>query len=372
MGIKEQVLERLKTVMDPELNISIVDLGMVKGIELQAKTLNLTIALTVSGCPLRAKIEGDIDQALQDLEGFEHIHLAFTAMAPEELNALKQRLGAQRAGAINSQPGMPQHHSPEKPDAGGINRLPKKVPNIIAVTSGKGGVGKSSVTSMLATSLQRLGKKVGILDADITGPSIARIFGSSEKPGVKDESVLIPVDTKSGVKILSMNLLIDDEDAPVIWRGPLVNGAIRQLYSDAAWEGLDFLLLDLPPGTSDANLTVFQSIPVDGVVIVTSPQDLVRMIVAKSVGMCKQLRVPIIGLVENLAWVSCPGCDRVILPFGPTRGAAVAKDFGIPFLGSLPIDASLAEACDAGQIDRYESKAFAQVAEKVLESRAKA
>jgi Mrp family chromosome partitioning ATPase len=358
--------------MDPELHISIVELGMVKGIEFEGKTLNLTIALTVSGCPLRAQIEQDIDQALRPMEGFDHIHLAFAAMEPEELQALRQRLGGQRARQINPQPGAPQHHSPGPADAGGINRLPKKVPHIIAVTSGKGGVGKSSVTAMLATSLQRLGKKVGVLDADITGPSIARIFGAHDKPEVQDEQVLIPVGTKSGVKILSMNLLIDDEDAPVIWRGPLVNGAIRQLYSDAAWEGLDFLLLDLPPGTSDANLTVFQSIPVDGVVIVTSPQDLVRMIVAKSVAMCKQLRVPIFGLVENLAWISCPGCNRVILPFGPTRGEGVAKDFGVPYLGSLPIDAALAQACDAGQIDLYESKPFAQVAQKVLEASVKA
>jgi Mrp family chromosome partitioning ATPase len=314
---------------------------------------------------LRDKIQGDIHASLEPLSGFEKIHLAFTAMEPKELEALKQRLGAQRAAQINSAP--PQVRPGQ--DSGGIHRLPKSVPNIIAVTSGKGGVGKSSVTSMLAVSLARQGLKAGILDADITGPSIARIFGTREKPGVRGEDTLLPVDTKAGVKVLSMNLLVADENAPVIWRGPLINGAIRQLYANAAWEGLDYLLIDLPPGTSDANLTVFQSIPVDGVVIVTSPQDLVKMIVAKSVGMCKQLRLPILGLVENLAWIACPGCSRTILPFGPTRGEGVAKEFGIPFLGSLPIDAALSEACDLGQIDRYESKQFSEVARKIVEER---
>ena len=192
---------------------------------------------------------------------------------------------------------------PEPKDAGGINRLPKKVPHLIAISSGKGGVGKSSVTAQLAMALTRLGHKTGILDADITGPSIARIFGVKDRPLLEGKDTLIPVSSVAGVNILSMNLLISDEKAPVIWRGPLINGAIRQLYANAKWEGHEFLLVDMPPGTSDSTLTVFQSLPLDGCVMVTTPQALVGMIVAKSIGMAKMLRVPILGLIENLAYV---------------------------------------------------------------------
>jgi Mrp family chromosome partitioning ATPase len=359
------VMEKLKGVMDPELKMSLVELGMVKEVRLDGSTLRVTITLTIAGCPLREQIQHDIQHALEDVEGFEHIHLSFGAMSPEQLAALKERLGAQRSSAINSQAPAAQGVNP-----GGINLLPRKAPFIIAVTSGKGGVGKSSVTSMLAVAMARMGQKVGVLDADITGPSIARIFGATERPSVGENDMMVPVDTKSGVKVLSMNLLLKEEQAAVIWRGPLINGAIRQLYAQGAWEGCDILLLDLPPGTGDANLTVFQSIPVDGVVIISSPQDLVRMIVAKSVGMCKQLKVPIIGLVENMAWIAC-SCGKIMLPFGPTRGEGVAKEFEIPFLGSLPLDGSLAEACDTGAIDRYESKALDAVAKKVMESRPK-
>jgi Mrp family chromosome partitioning ATPase len=254
-------------------------------------------------------------------------------------------------------------------DPGGINRLEKKAKQIIAITSGKGGVGKSSVTSMLAISLARQGFKTGILDADITGPSIARIFGTKEKPEIQGQDTLVPVPTASGVRILSMNLLIADEAAPVIWRGPLVNGAIRQLYGNAAWAE-DFLLVDLPPGTSDANLTVYQSIPLDGVLIVTSPQDLVKMIVAKSISMAKQLRVPVVGLVENMASVACGHCGEVLHPFGPSRGVEAAQAAGIPFLGSLPIDPKLAEACDTGAIAGYSNPAFDEIAKKVVAAKA--
>ncbi len=360
---KDQVMERLKGVMDPELGISIVDLGMVKGIRVEGGRLALKIALTVEGCPLKEKIERDVRGALEGLEGAGQVELELTTMAPEELEALKRRLG-EKASAINS-----ARPSGEARDFGGINRLERKAPNILAVTSGKGGVGKSSVTAMLAAGLQRMGKKVGVLDADITGPSIARVFGARQRPEVEEGRFLVPVPTDSGVRVLSMNLLISDERAPVVWRGPLVNGAIRQLYGDARWEGVDFLLVDLPPGTSDANLTVFQSIPLDGVVIVSSPQDLVRMIVAKSITMAQQLRVPVLGLVENMATLACPHCGEALRPYGPSRGEEAAREAGIPFLGSLPIDPALALACDQGRVHLYENPAFEALTRAVLEAR---
>ncbi|MES2200874.1 MAG: Mrp/NBP35 family ATP-binding protein [candidate division FCPU426 bacterium] len=249
-----------------------------------------------------------------------------------------------------------------KGDAGGINQLPRKVPHLIAVSSGKGGVGKSSVTAQLAMALSREGHKCGILDADITGPSIARIFGVKERPMLEGKDTLIPVMSKAGVSVLSMNLLISDERAPVIWRGPLINGAIRQLYANAKWEGHDFLLVDMPPGTSDATLTVFQSLPLDGVIIVSTPQALVGMIVAKSIGMAKMLRIPILGLIENLAYVPLPGTGEPYHVFGALKGEALAKEQGIPFLGALPIDPALADACDRGEIQSIDAPQFRSIA----------
>ncbi|MGH7441512.1 MAG: P-loop NTPase, partial [bacterium] len=245
--------------------------------------------------------------------------------------------------------------------------LAKKVAHVIAVGSGKGGVGKSSVTAQLACALVREGHPTGVLDADITGPSIARIFGTDERPKVKDgeTDVILPVLTRAGVSVLSMNLLLGDERSPVIWRGPLINGAIRQLYANAAWEGLEYLLIDMPPGTSDANLTIYQSLPLDGVVIVTTPQSLVSMIVAKSLGMAKNLRVPVLGLVENLAYVQIPERTEPYYLFGPLRGQAVADDHGVPYWGSLPIDPALAEACDQGNIHTIDAPIFRDFARRL-------
>lgn len=382
---KQQVLEALNAVMDPELNMSLTDLGMVKHVGVENGTVELVIALTVSGCPLKEQIENDTRDALKKLDGFKMMKMQMTVMAPAELDALKKRLGAQ-AARINAQAGHEGHnHAAPKAangptmaqgaapahDAGGINRLERKVDHIIAITSGKGGVGKSSVTSMIALALQRMGKRVGILDADITGPSIARIFGETGRPKVVEPNILVPVKTTCGVSILSMNLMITDPNAPVIWRGPLVNGAIRQMYSQAMWEGMDYLLVDLPPGTSDANLTVFQSIPLTGVVIVTSPQDLVGMIVKKSISMAMSLNVPVLGLVENMAYVQPPGLDEPYYLFGDLKGEAIAEEARIPYLGALPIKKEFAKACDDGKIAELKDPVFEELAKKVLESEEK-
>lgn len=373
MPSRDEVLAAIAKVQDPELGMSIVELGMVKKVELSGSSVQVQVDLTIEGCPLKDQIRKDVTAAIQSVDPGLRLELRLGTMTPAELNMVKQRLGAARAQAIGSGKTVEAGGTPGKisGDAGGINLLNKKVPNIIAVGSGKGGVGKSSVTAQLACALVREGHPTGILDADITGPSIARIFGATERPRVKDDEkdVLIPVDTQAGVPILSMNLLLGDENAPVIWRGPLINGAIRQLYANAAWEGLDFLLIDMPPGTSDATLTIYQSLPVDGAVIVTTPQSLVGMIVAKSLSMAKQLRIPVLGLVENLAYVQVPERKDPFYLFGPLRGEAAAADAKVPYWGALPISPALAEACDQGRIQAIDDPAVREMARKLVEAR---
>jgi Mrp family chromosome partitioning ATPase len=371
LASRVQILEALREVQDPELGISIVELGLVKKVEVEGPNVRVHVDLTIEGCPLKDHIRQAVAAAVQKAQPGAYLDLSLGAMTPEELDMLKRRLGAQRAQAIGSAGAGP------KPDAGtagkisgnagGINLLSKKVAHVIAVGSGKGGVGKSSVTAQLACALVREGHPTGILDADITGPSIARIFGATQRPKVKagEEDIILPVDTRAGVPVLSMNLLITDERAPVIWRGPLINGAIRQLYANAAWEGLEYLLVDMPPGTSDATLTIYQGLPLDGVVIVTTPQSLVSMIVAKSLAMAKTLRVPVLGLVENLAYVQVPERKEPFHLFGPLRGEGVAKEHSVPYWGSLPIDPALAQACDEGRIHEIDSPIFRDFARRL-------
>lgn len=357
----DSLLQALKKVMDPELGLSIVDLGMVKLAEAAGDKARIRVDVTVDGCPLKDQIRKEVEAAAKSA-GALTVELELGVMRKEELDALKARLGASKSAQINPS-------APRMSDSGGINRLPKKVPNLIAVSSGKGGVGKSSVTSQLALALSREGFKVGILDADITGPSIARIFGCKERPMLEGPDTLLPVPTRSGVDILSMNLMISDEKSPVIWRGPLINGAIRQLYSNAKWEGHDFLLVDMPPGTSDATLTVFQSLPLDGAIIVTSPQALVEMVVAKSIGMAKMLRIPILGLIENLAYVELPGSKEPFYLFGRLRAEEEAARQGVPYLGAIPIRPELAEACDRGEIDSLDPPQFRSIAKAIIARR---
>lgn len=226
------------------------------------------------------------------------------------------------------------------------------VRHVVGVVSGKGGVGKSLVTGILAVSLARRGAKVGILDADITGPSIPRMLGLANERAHAVDELLVPNRTAGGIKVMSANLVLENETDPVLWRGPVVAGAIKQFWGDCAWGDLDYLLVDMPPGTSDVALTVFQSLPVDGVVIVSSPQDLVQMVVGKAVNMANLMGVPVLGLVENMAYVTCPDCGRRVEPYGPSRLAETAEAFDVEALGQLPIDPALAAACDAGTFER--------------------
>lgn len=225
------------------------------------------------------------------------------------------------------------------------------VKHVVGVVSGKGGVGKSLVTGILATELSRRGAKVGILDADVTGPSIPKMFGLSGQHAYAQDNLLVPLESAGGIKVMSANLVLENETDPVLWRGPVVAGAIKQFWGQTAWGELDFLLVDMPPGTSDVALTVFQSLPVEGVVIVSSPQDLVQMVVGKAVNMANMMDVPVIGLVENMAYVTCPDCGKKIYPYGPSRLAETAAAFDLIELGQLGIDPALAEACDKGEFE---------------------
>ncbi len=226
------------------------------------------------------------------------------------------------------------------------------VGKVIAVVSGKGGVGKSSVTSMLSVLANRKGFKTAVLDADITGPSIPKMFGLHTR-ATGDGDGIFPVETATGIKTMSLNLLIDSETTPVIWRGPVIAGSVKQFWTDVIWGDVDYMFIDMPPGTGDVPLTVFQSIPVDGIVIVTSPQDLVSMIVAKAVKMAQMMDVPIIGLVENYSYLSCPDCGKKIEVFGKSKVEEVAAEQGLKVLAKLPIDPEFAELCDLGRIEMF-------------------
>ena len=224
------------------------------------------------------------------------------------------------------------------------------VQKVIAVVSGKGGVGKSTVTSMLAVSMARKGYNVGVLDADITGPSAPTAFGVTECQGANEQG-LYPALSRGGIQVMSINLLLDDPASPVVWRGPVIAGAVKQFWTDVIWEDVDYMFVDMPPGTGDVPLTVFQSIPVDGIVIVTSPQDLVSMIVTKAVKMTNMMHIPVLGFVENYSYLECPDCGKRINVFGESHLDEVAKEFALPVLARLPIDTAVAASYDSGKME---------------------
>ena len=232
------------------------------------------------------------------------------------------------------------------------------IKKVIAVVSGKGGVGKSTVTSMLAVAMARKGKRVGILDADITGPSVPTAFGVTECQGANEDG-LYPALSRSGIQVMSINLLLDDPASPVVWRGPVIAGAVKQFWTDVIWEDVDYLFVDMPPGTGDVPLTVFQSLPVDGVVIVTSPQDLVSMIVAKAVKMANMMHIPVLGFVENYSYLQCPDCGKRIEVFGKSKLDEVAASFDLPVLAGLPINPKVAECFDNGLMETVDTELLA-------------
>jgi len=327
MTTTTEVMNALKKVMDPELGRSVVDLNMVRDLSVSGSAVAFTLALTIPECPLRDQIAEDSRIAVRALPGVKEVQVTLGAMTEEERRAI---LGT------NEQPGMAE-----------INN---QISSVIAVMSGKGGVGKSLVTGLLATALKRAGQRVGILDADITGPSIPKLFGVHGPPK-GNETGIEPVQSRTGIKLMSINFLLPDEGEAVIWRGPMISGAIKQFWGDVEWGVLDTLLVDLPPGTSDAALTVMQSLPINGILMVTTPQSLANMIVRKAVKMAQAVNVPILGVIENMAGFVAPDTGKRYDIFGPSHADEAATLAGAPVLARLPIDPQVAALCDAGEIE---------------------
>lgn len=240
------------------------------------------------------------------------------------------------------------------------------IKKVIGVVSGKGGVGKSLVTSLMSVLMNRRGHRTAILDADITGPSIPTMFGLREKATGSDLG-LYPVRSQMGISVMSLNLLLENESDPVVWRGPIIAGTVKQFWTDVIWSDVDYMFVDMPPGTGDVPLTVFQSIPLDGIIVVTSPQELVSMIVSKAVNMARLMNVPILGIVENMSYVECPDCKKQIKVFGESHIDQTAAEYGLPVLGKIPMDPALAKVCDAGAVELFEGDWLDHAADKVEE-----
>lgn len=350
MITKQNVLKALESVNDPELGRNLVELGMIRAIAIDGAQIQATIALTIPNCPLRNQIAQEAAAAIEALGSDLQVEIVLTAMNEEEKAHLREVL---QQGKARQEPNFP---------AGNLNR----VKTVIAVMSGKGGVGKSSVAAMLAVALRRRDLRVGVLDADITGPSIPKLFGASEAPTGSPLGIM-PPQTATGIKLMSINLMLRNEADAVIWRGPLIAGAINQFWNDVFWGDLDALVVDMPPGTSDAALTVMQGLPVTGIVLVTSPQDLAGMVVRKAAHMAEHLQIPLIGVVENMSYVICPHCGEQYTIFGKGESEEMATAFGTRFLGKLGLDPEMAQLSDQGQIEAYTHAAFQPLADVVAD-----
>jgi Mrp family chromosome partitioning ATPase len=339
------ILEALSHVQHPEMKEhNLIELGMIPRVKVQDGRIIVTLALPFSKAAARNELIERIQTALSDLASKSKVNVETIEMTPEQ----RASFSAVAQGRDLSK------------------QAKRSVRYVLAVMSGKGGVGKSSVAGLLACAIRRRGMRVGILDADITGPSIPRLFGLHGSPMGGPDGI-IPPDTQTGIKIISINLLLPDENQPVVWRGPLIGRAIQQFWSDIAWGELDYLIVDLPPGTADAALTVMQSLPVHGIILVTSPQDLAGMVVRKAANMAKSLGIRLLGLVENMSYLTCPNCSSQIALFGPSRAEETAQQTSIDLLGSLPLDPQLAIMCDQGRIEAYEAGAFEPIFDRVLQ-----
>jgi len=333
MPTQEEILAALQAVKDPEIGRNIVELKMVRDLNIRPDgEVSFTLALTIAGCPLRNQMAENARQVLMALPGVKSVSVTFGAMSEEE----------RRAVFGDGRQALPK-----------LNQF-NLVKHTVAIMSGKGGVGKSSLTAMLAVVLARQGQKVGILDADITGPSIPKMFGLPPGGLRASEQGMLPAASKLGIRIVSANLLLNEEDTAILWRGPMISGAIRQFWSDALWGKLDTLLVDLPPGTSDASMTVATALPINGVIMVTSPQGLAAMVVRKAVNMLQQVNVPVLGVVENMSYYRCPDSGKRHEIFGPSHAEEVAVQANAPVWAHLPIDPLIAAQCDAGQVEQLD------------------
>ncbi len=334
MITEKQVLDVLSGVMDPELNRSLVELGMIREIKVSDDNIvSFTIALTIAGCPLKTQIEKDAREAVMKLEGVKDVQITMGEMTAEERQAIFGKV------------------APELPKLNQFNKVGK----VVAVMSGKGGVGKSSITALLAIHLARQGMRVGVLDADITGPSIPKLFGLKSGGLRGSEQGILPEITSSGIRVISANLLVPSEEVAIIWRGPMIASAIKQFWNDVLWGMLDVLLVDLPPGTSDAALTVMQTLPVNGVVMVSTPQQLAGLVVRKADSMLKQLGIPVLGVVENMSYFPCNVSDERHEIFGPSHVDELAAAIGTDHTVRLPLDPQITLLADAGKIEEYTS-----------------
>jgi Mrp family chromosome partitioning ATPase len=340
----EQVNQVLQKVMDPELGRNLVELGMVRDPQVEDSRVHFTLALTTLACPFKDQLVADARNAVLALDGIREVDVNLTEMTAEE----KQQLGL----------GVPQPGQAEP-----FN----DIRHVIAVVSGKGGVGKSLVSALLAVALRREGYQVGVLDADITGPSIPKMFFATTVRAGASIFAILPRESQTGIKVMSINLLLESADQAVIWRGPIISRVIQQFWGDVLWKTLDYLIVDLPPGTSDASLTVMQSLPSSGIVLVTSPQDLAGMVVRKAAQMAQQIGVPILGLIENMSYFVCPDTGKRYDIFGTSHNEEMAAQIGTPFLGRLPIDPEIAQLCDVGRIEDYTAEAFRPIGRRIAE-----
>lgn len=330
MITEEQVKEAISELLVPGVGRSLADLNLLKGIEVSDKKVTVKVADAAIGPGTQEWIKTRVEAAVEKLADGAEITTEFVESKPTEIN---------------------------------------KIDNIIAIMSGKGGVGKSLVTGLSAVALARQGKSVGILDADITGPSVPKMFGMKTRP-IGSQSGILPIISHLGIEVMSINLMLDNEHDAVIWRGPVISGAIKQFWEEVLWGKLDYLVVDLPPGTADAPLTVMQTLPVNGIIIVSTPQDLASMVVRKAVSMAHKLEKPILGVVENMSYLEIPETGKKMELFGKSRGQEVADAAAAPLLAKLPIDPNLAALCDAGDIEKYstpEFEAFSRELSKVLQ-----
>jgi len=344
MITEKQALEALRGAMHPEIEQNLVALGMIKDIVVQGNHVVFVVALPHKDIPIKTDLLQRAREAVAALDPELDIEVRLTEMSQQE-----------RAAFMTAAQGGPK-----------AAQATNRIDHVVAVLSGKGGVGKSSVAALLAVALHGRGNRVGLLDADITGPSIPKMFGLHQLPGMGPAGIL-PAETNTGIKVMSINLLLPTEDEAVIWRGPLISSAIKQFWGEVVWGELDYLIVDLPPGTSDASLTVMQSIPLNGVLLVTSPQDLAGMVVRKAARMAQHMGAPILGIVENMSYITCPKCGEKIEVFGPSQSSHMASQLQLPLLGQLPLDPELACAADAGEIEKYGAELFASIADKVAE-----
>lgn len=333
---QKRILDALRAVKDPELNVDIVSLGMIEDLMVEGDKVSLTVNLTTPGCPLKAQIEKDVRETLARLAGVGSIQI---------------KMGAKVRRSIETE-----------------GDLIPEVANVVAIGSGKGGVGKSTVSVNLALAFARAGAAVGLMDGDIYGPNDPQMLGLKAKPEVQDRKLLpVPI---HGIKMMSMAFFLK-EDEPVVWRGPMLHGAMKQFLGDVLWGKLDYLFIDLPPGTGDVQLTLSQIIPLTGAVLVTTPQDVALLDVRKAAAMFRKVNVPILGIIENMSYFSCPHCGERVEIFSHGGGRRVAEQFGTAFLGEIPLDVRVRQGGDDGRpVVVYDSKsgpalAFKEMAEKL-------